>query len=238
VLLADGDFSGRPVELLAQALRIDPNDGKAVALMGAAQYRLGNLAGALDHLRRLERNLEPGSDEAARLSEAIARIEAELASRGPAGQAQAPGTTAPAVPAPSAPAAPAPSAQASANGPQAPAAAAAQGVSGTVTIDEALRSTIPAGAVLFVIARDPEGPRTPLAVLRLPANAWPARFALGDGDAMDPARPLSAAGKLVIEARVSASGDAMRASGDPIGTSAPVTAGSGEITVRIDRRVP
>ena len=61
---------------------------------------------------------------------------------------------------------------------------------------------------------------------------------LGDGDAMDPARPLSAAGTLVIEARVSASGDAMRASGDPIGTSAPVTAGSGEITVRIDRRVP
>jgi cytochrome c-type biogenesis protein CcmH len=230
VLLANGDFSGRPVELLAQALRIDPNDGKAVALMGAAQYRLGNLAGALDHLRRLERSLEPGSDEVARLSEAIARIEAELATRGPAGQAQAPAAAA----AP-APAAPAPTAG---GGTGARAAAGGQGISGTVTIDDALRAGIPAGAVLFIVARDPDGPRTPLAVVRAPAAGWPVRFSLGDGDAMDPARPLSAAARLVIEARISASGDAMRASGDPIGTSQPVTAGDGEVTVRIDRRVP
>lgn len=223
VLLADGDFSGRPVELLAQALRIDPNDGKAVALMGAAQYRLGNLAGALDHLRRLERSLEPGSEEVARLSEAVARIEAELATRGPAAQAQAPAAVA---------------APAADSGPDAPAAAAGQGVAGTVTIDEALRDTIPAGAVLFIVARDPDGPRTPLAVVRAPAAGWPVRFSLDDGDAMDPARPLSAASKLVIEARISASGNAMRASGDPIGTSEPLTAGAGEVTVRIDRRVP
>lgn len=240
VLLANGDFSGRPVALLEQALRIDPNDGKAVALMGAAQYRLGNLAGALDHLRRLERSLEPGSDEVARLSEAIARIEAELASRGPAVQGQGPAAQAPGPSSlPPAAAAGAPSAgPAAGTGRTGAAPAASQELGGTVTIDDALRSTIPKGAVLFIVARDPEGPRTPLAVARLPASGWPVRFRLGDGDAMDPSRPLSSAATLVIEARVSASGDAMRASGDPIGTSAAVRIGADDVTVRIDRRVP
>ena len=211
VLLADGKFSGQPIELLARALRIDPNDGKAVALMGAAQYREGNLPEALRYLRQLTRTMEPGSEEAARLQEAVDRIEAELAA--------SPQATA-AVPAPQTP------------------AAVDLRIAGEITIDEALRATLPAGAVLFIVVRDPDGPRTPLAVRRLPVGQWPVRFTLGAQDAMDPSRPLSQAARLVVEARVSTTGGAMRQSGGPIGASAPFTPGERELTVHIDQRVP
>lgn len=211
VLLADGKFSGQPIELLTRALRIDPNDGKAVALMGAAQYREGNLPEALRYLRQLTRTMEPGSEEAARLQEAVDRIAAELAA--------SPQATAP-VPAPQTP------------------AADDLRIAGEITIDEALRATLPAGAVLFIVVRDPDGPRTPLAVRRLPVGQWPVRFALGAQDAMDPSRPLSQAARLVVEARVSTTGDAMRQSGEPIGASAPFTPGERELTVHIDQRVP
>ena len=217
VLIAQGDFSGRPMELLERALRIDPNDGKAIALMGAAQYRTGNLPEALRHLRRLARDLQPGSEEAARLAEAIERIEAELAAAPPGAAANATGRATP---------------------PSGPAAAAAPGISGSVTIDDALRVALPPGAVLYVLARDPDGPPAPLAVLRLPVGDWPVRFRLDDAQAMDAARPLSKAASVVVEARISASGDAMRRSGDPIGTSAPVRPGAAEVELRIDRRVP
>ncbi|HWS74336.1 MAG TPA: c-type cytochrome biogenesis protein CcmI [Quisquiliibacterium sp.] len=225
VLLSNGDFSGRPVELLERALRIDPNDGKAIALMGAAQFRLGNLPEALRYLKQLSKDLPPGSEEAARLAEAIDRIEAELASRGPAGAAAGPGPSAQPAPAP-------------ASGAGAQATPSGAGISGLVTIDDSLRSAIGEGSVLFVVARDPDGPRTPLAAIRIPVGGWPVRFSLDDAQSMDPSRPLSKAPSLVVEARVSASGDAMRRSGDPIGTSAPQRPGAVEVPVRIDRRVP
>jgi cytochrome c-type biogenesis protein CcmH len=236
VLLANGDFAGEPVALLERALRVDPNDGKAVALMGAAQYRLGNLPEALRLLKQLAREMPPGSEEAARMSEAITRIEGELAARG-GGASAAPGAAASATGTPpSAGAAVSPASPGTTAAP--PPGDAAGAISGEVAIDDALRAGLPAGAVLFVVARDPEGPRTPLAALRLPAGEWPARFRLDDLQSMDPSRRLSSASKLVIEARVSASGDAMRRTGDPIGTSAPVTPGTSGVTVRIDRRVP
>jgi cytochrome c-type biogenesis protein CcmH len=64
------------------------------------------------------------------------------------------------------------------------------------------------------------------------------RLELGDAQAMDPSRPLSSAGDLVIEARISRSGDAMRRSGDEFGVSTTVRAGSRDVVVRIDQKVP
>ena len=62
----------------------------------------------------------------------------------------------------------------------------------------------PPGAVLYVLARDPDGPPAPLAVLRLPVGEWPVRFRLDDAQAMDATRPLSSAASVVVEARISA----------------------------------
>lgn len=82
-LVADGDFAGRPVALLEQALKLDPDEPRAIALMGAAQYRLGRLPEARDLLKRLLATLPAGSDDAAEIGEVLARIESEIAQRGP-----------------------------------------------------------------------------------------------------------------------------------------------------------
>ena len=217
-LAAGGDFSGRPTELLERALAADPDDPKAIALMGAARYRAGDLPQARVFLGRLMATLPPGSEDAARIGEVIARLDSELAARGTDQAAQAPGSGSPGQ------------ASGPASGPP-----ASSVVSGEVRLAPALVERAGPGATLFVIARAAEGPRVPVAVLRLPIPALPYRFELGDANAMDPSRLLSTAGKLVLEARISQSGDAMRRAGDLVGE--PVAASSDDtgVALLIDR---
>lgn len=202
-LLAGGDFSGRPVELLEQALAADPSEPKAVALMGAAQYRLGNLERARDYLTQLHQGLPADSEDAVQIGQVLARIEAEIAQRAPGGTADA----------------------------------QAKSVTGTVTVAADLAGQVGAGATLFVIARQSGGPPIPVAVLRKPAADLPMPFSIGDANAMDPSRLLSAAGTLVLEARLSRSGNAMREPGDLYGQLAEVRPGQRDVTIVIDRVV-
>ena len=221
-----GSFAGKPVQLLERALAIDPNDTKSVALMGAAQYRLGNREAALVYMRRLAQGMPPGSRESQHIGELIARIESEIGGapaqapaagpRGPMAGAASPGTSA----------APA------------PAQASAETVTGTVDIDPALKAQVPAGATLFVLARGTDGSPIPIAAQRLRVDGWPVAFQLGDAQAMNPARLLSQAGMVTIEARISRSGAAGRQSGDPFGVSAQVKPGTRDLALRIDRQVP
>ncbi|MCL4744759.1 MAG: c-type cytochrome biogenesis protein CcmI [Burkholderiaceae bacterium] len=223
VMSQGGDFKGRPIELLGRALAADPNEGKAVALMGAAQYRLGNREAALRYMRQLAATLEPGSEQARQIAEVVTRIESELSPAAPLAQAPAAGGSAAAGPG------------------GAPTAAAPAGepvVSGSITIAEHLAKGVPAGAALFVIARAPDGPPIPLAAAKLAPGGWPLSFALGDAQAMDRSRPLSAAGSIVIEARVSLAGEATRRSGDLFGRSAVVAPGAKGVAIRIDQSVP
>jgi cytochrome c-type biogenesis protein CcmH len=69
-----GDFSGEPVALLAQALKLSPDLPKGIALMGAAQYRLGNFTEAKIYLKRTLDALPPGSEQAAAVQGAIDQI--------------------------------------------------------------------------------------------------------------------------------------------------------------------
>lgn len=78
-LQAGGDFTGRPIELLARALDVDPQEPKAIALMGAAQYRAGHLEQARALLTRLETFLEPGSAEAEQIRSILTQIDGEIA---------------------------------------------------------------------------------------------------------------------------------------------------------------
>lgn len=238
MLAQGGDFSGKPVELLEQALAIDPNEEKAVAMMGAAQYRIGNRARALAYMKQLAAKLQPGSHEAQRLGEVIAKIESEIAGGAPAGApvtATAPaGAPAAVASAPSA-SMPAPPASAS---PQAPTAADASSIAGTITIDDALRSQAAPGATLFLVARGTDGSRVPLAALRLAVGDWPLAFRIGDAQAMDPSRSISAAKGVILEARISRSGTPMRQSGDLFGVTPELRPGTRDVVVRIDQRVP
>lgn len=87
-------------------------------------------------------------------------------------------------------------------------------VSGEVVVDARWRAKVPRGATLFVVAKSADEPGPPLAVYRTAADALPARFRLDDSLAMIPARTLSRARAVIVEARISASGRAEPQRGD------------------------
>lgn len=120
--------------------------------------------------------------------------------------------------------------------PTAAASAAPRGITVKVELAPALAAQLPAGATLFVIAREPDGSPIPVAVERLPASGFPLTVRLDDGDSLMPTKKLSALAKVALTARVSASGDATGQRGDL--EAATVTATLGEaspVTLRIDR---
>jgi hypothetical protein len=87
-----------------------------------------------------------------------------------------------------------------------PVAAGAAAVRGTITIAPDLAGRVPAGAILFLIARRGEsGP--PLAVQRVPDPKLPFEFSLGPEDRMIEQMPF--AGPLTLSARLDADGNAM-----------------------------
>lgn len=114
----------------------------------------------------------------------------------------------------------------------------AAAVSGTVTLDPAIASSARPDDTVFVFARAAEGPRMPLATIRLQVKDLPYNFSLDDSMAMTPEMKLSTFNAVVIGARVSRSGNAQRASGDIEGYSAAVEPGAQSVNVLIDRVVP
>lgn len=112
-------------------------------------------------------------------------------------------------------------------------------VSGTIQIAPQLRASLSKGDTLFVFARAVNGPRMPLAVLKIPVpTAWPYAFELTDAMAMTPAMKLSSFAEVLIEARVSKSGGAQAQPGDLAGQSTPVKPTSTDIAITIGTVVP
>lgn len=74
-LLQDGRLAGRPRELVARALALNPNHPKALEMAGGAEYEQGEYAAALRYWRALLAAQDPGSRAHAELSAAIARAE-------------------------------------------------------------------------------------------------------------------------------------------------------------------
>jgi cytochrome c-type biogenesis protein CcmH len=217
----DGRFDGKPLTLIRQALQADPNNMKALALAGTAEMRLGNKAQSLKHWQKLKTLVAKDSDDARELDSIIAEVNGT--SEGKPAVASVPA-------APSAPAAtPAPAAV----------AGAVKTTSGSVTITPELATKIAAGDTLFVFARAVNGPKMPLAIVRVPApKTWPFQFSLNDSMAMAPGMNLSAFPEVTIEARISKSGGAQPQPGDLVGQSAPLKPGAANISVAISRALP
>jgi cytochrome c-type biogenesis protein CcmH len=117
----------------------------------------------------------------------------------------------------------------------APSKAAPEAVTGHVSLAPALASKVNAGDTLFLFARAEQGSRMPLAILRLTANQLPMDFKLDDSLAMSPNARLSGAQKIVVEVRVSRSGNAMPAAGDLYGTSPVIAPGAHGLQIVIDQ---
>ena len=106
-----------------------------------------------------------------------------------------------------------------------------------VTVAPSVASKVPAGAVLFIAARDPAQPGPPFAAKRLPAT-FPVDVELTPADAMMPSRAISAGQRLEIVARVALGGTPTATSGDPFGQVSYHVGKDGRLNIVIDRLAP
>lgn len=97
--------------------------------------------------------------------------------------------------------------------------------------------SVPPGATVFVIARDPAQPRPPVAAVRRRADELPASVQLRDSDAMIPGRVPSGFAELEIIARASQTGEPLAQPGDWYGQAIISTAKTLEIDIVIDQQV-
>jgi cytochrome c-type biogenesis protein CcmH len=220
-------LEGAPAALIQRALAIDPKHKKALALAATVALETRDLDTSIAYWRRLAAELPAGSDEARQVADVIAEVDA--AKREGKGSSTAP------------------SKRAAANAPPASAPSASRGggtgtagsaISGRVDLNAALASKVALNDTVFIFARAAEGQRMPLAVLRIPAKELPRDFSLDDSMSMAPGVKLSAASSVIVEARISKSGNALPQPGDLFGRSAPLKPGATGVRITIDQVVP
>jgi cytochrome c-type biogenesis protein CcmH len=114
-----------------------------------------------------------------------------------------------------------------------PASRAAK-LAGSVSLSPKLKGRASPDDSVFIFARAVEGPRVPLAVLRMKVRDLPASFSLDDSMAMAPGARLSGFARVVVGARISKSGTATPQPGDLQGSSAAVANDAAGVKVVID----
>jgi len=208
-MAAGRNLQGEPMRLVEEALALDPDHVKALALAGTAEFARGNYAAAIVHWERLMKTLPPDSP----LAEGVRSGLADARQRA----GGAPLAAAPAAPAPSTPAA----------------SSGAEAVQGIVMLDGALAANVKPDDTVFVLARPAQGPRMPLAVKRIAVRDLPYAFRLDDSMAMAPGAKLSLHPRVVVTARVSKSGSAAPNKGDLEGASDAIAPGTSGVQVTI-----
>jgi cytochrome c-type biogenesis protein CcmH len=74
-----GRLAGKPAELVAQALSINPKHPAALEMAGSAAYEEGRYGDAVRYWKELLSGLTPGGERHAELSAAVARAERKAA---------------------------------------------------------------------------------------------------------------------------------------------------------------
>jgi cytochrome c-type biogenesis protein CcmH len=209
-------LDGEPEKLIQQALKLDPNNVKALALAGTIAFTRSDFKAAVGDWEKAVAGSDPSSDFTQQLQSALneARKRAGL----PVTEAQA-NQAAPAAP-------------------DAPQAASADGaVSGRVELKADVRAKVSPDDTVFIFARPPTGSKMPLAILRKRVADLPLDFRLDDTLAMSPASRISSVPQVVVGARISKSGSAMPAPGDWQTLSAPVKLGTQGLKLEINEAV-
>ena len=210
------NLEGEPSKLIERALKADPNNLKALALAGTVAFNRADYPGALRHWEKLASVAPPDTPWREQMQSSIAEA------RSRAGMAAAPA---------------APAAATTTAAAATPAAALGGKLSGTVNLAPALRAQAAPTDTVFVFARPAEGSRMPLALMRAQVKDLPVKFSFDDSMAMSPAAKLSQHPRVVIDARVSKSGQAQAAAGDLSGRSKPVANDAGNVVIEINEVV-
>jgi len=111
-------------------------------------------------------------------------------------------------------------------------------ISGRVSLAPALKEQTHPGDMVYVFAKAESGPPMPLAVMRMKVSDLPAEFTLDESMAMMPQLKLSNFPKVMVGARISRSGNAIPSRGDLQGVVKGVTPGSKGLIIEITERLP
>lgn len=209
-------LKGEPEQLIERALKAEPNNVKALALSGTVAFQNQDYAKAVDQWERAVAQVDVQSPFAQRIHTSI--DEARRRGGLPAAAARTP-TPQPAVPAATV-----------------KAASGGARLTGTVSLGGSAKSGVAPGDTVFVFARAAEGPRMPLAILRLQVRDLPTEFELNESMGMAPGMSIAQFSDLVVGARVSKSGAATPAVGDWESVLLPVSAGATGLRVVIDQQ--
>ena len=206
-------LQGEPEKIIQQALKIDPDNLKALSLAGSAAFERKDYQGAIKRWHKIIDLLPADSPMVASVSASINEA------RGLAGLPLA--------------------AAASAGDRASTQSKVANGsVSGTVRIDPAFKARIADTDIVFIFARAVEvGRKPPLAVLRKTVKELPFDFTLDDSMSMVPGLNLSSVANVIVGALISKSGNVISSSKDLEGFSKPVKIGQKDIVITIDSEV-
>ena len=201
--------TGRPADLLKNALRLDANNPAVLFYSGIVAANRGDTDTAATHWERLLA-LNPPENIRGILEQNIAVWRGET------------------PPEPVAPAEAAPE--------QAPAADAV--VAARVSLSDEALASMTSDASVFIIARDPAAPMPPIAVSRRRLSELPTVVSLGDAESMVEGRELSGFAEIELLARVSLSGTPAAQSGDWFGSLIVRPAENNSVLLTIDQQVP
>jgi cytochrome c-type biogenesis protein CcmH len=226
-----------PMKLIHQALKIDPQNMKALALAATEAFIRKDYATAVDlwkkalpsaakHDPGLVSQLLDDIREANQLGGGKLVSEKDLAAFASGSGPQLEGGP---VNAQNKGAEPKQSKEASSS---------ASSISGHIQLAPALKAQTHPGDMVYVFAKAESGPPMPLAVLRMKVSDLPATFTLDESMAMMPQLKLSHFEKVIVGVRISRSGNAIPSSGDLQGLVRGVSPGSKGINIEINEQIP
>jgi cytochrome c-type biogenesis protein CcmH len=220
---ANGNFAGKPAQLIEKALKVDPENAMALWLAGTAAFRGNQYESAIRIWERLIQQVDPESEDGRMLQGSISAAYTAIGKTAPKAALKEP-AKGPVV------------SSADAGGVQ-PKVSAATSVSGQVELDAALKSKAGPNDTVMVIARG-QGSRMPVAVVRANVSELPLKFSLDDSLAMSPQARISMSSQVEVEARISKSGMAQPESGDLISTVQTVKLGASGIKLQVNKVRP
>ena len=206
-------FSGRPAEMINQALEQAPNNPQALWLSGLAAAESGEYATAKTRWEQLLALQPPNSEDARIIRQNLEDIQARL------GQENTESTTVAEADTASTPSNPS--------------------LKISVSLAPELANQVQPQDPVFIFARATGGAPMPLAVVKKQVSDLPITVTLDDSQSMMPGHSISTQDNVELVVRVSKSGDVSARSGDLQATTKTVAvATDSEIPLIIDTVIP
>jgi cytochrome c-type biogenesis protein CcmH len=208
----DRNLNGKPLDLINQALKLDPNNIKGLALIGSAAFQAKDYASAIKYWEKMLKLLPPDTPLAKQMAAGVAEARAMIAGK------QSPSFEV-------------------AQDKSQPVKGGAQ-ITGVVTLSPALAGKAAPTDSVFLSAKQVSGSAMPIAVMRAQVKDLPLKFTLDDSMSMMPEMKLSNFQTVQISAKISKTGNTKTQPGDLEGQVASVKVGDNDVRVVIDKVAP